>query len=279
MKKMRLILTSCLLMTLLSAVHARADLLTDMYGVNISDANAYSDGNTLFQLFNKYFGLDETTGYSSSNDLFNDRGVNPNTTWTTSGSELVGAFKVAAMGHEMSVTNQNGTNLGSIIDVSGTENIHSANGISNLSGSSVQLPDGENVSFQLGASAWGVDSYLWSSDPSANGGLQPNGSIGDDMIHMIALDITDIYNAYFETDFESVYMLCWEDLHLTGDGLGSAADWDYQDFVAIVTNLKPDSSVTPEPSTMLIGLVGGAGLMLVYRTRRTKSLGGSRRRS
>lgn len=270
MKSTRFTMTGCLLLAILSAAPAKADLLTDLYGVNISDANAYSDGNTLFQLFNSFFGLDETTGYSSSNDLFNDLGVDPNTTWTTSGSELVGAFKVAAMGHEMSVTNQDGTKLGSIIDLSGTENIHSANGITDLSGNSVPLQDGENISFQLGASYEGLDSYYWSSDPTANAGLQPNGTYGDDMIHMIALDITDIYNSYFDTDYDSVYMLCWEDLHLTGNGLGSAADWDYQDFVAIVTNLTPNSTATPEPPTVLIGLIGCMAVLLFVRKSRTK---------
>ena len=261
----------CGLICVVGVSVSRAELLTDLYGVNISDANRYSDGNTLYQLFNKYFGLDETNGYSSSNDLFNDRGIDPTTTWMTSSSELIGAFKVASLGHEMNVTATDGTVLGSIIDIAGTQNIHSANGITNLSDSSVILPDGMDVNFQLNASTWGNETYSWSSDPTANAGLQPNGVMGDDMIHMIALDITDIYNDYFETDFYSVYMLGWEDLHETGAGLGNPADWDYQDFVAIVTNLTPTVS-TPEPATWLIFVVGGAGSsVLAWRKRRMQN--------
>lgn len=267
MKKTCFPLICGFLLAMLSVPYARADLLTDLYGVNISDANAYNDGNTLYQLFNKFFDLDETTGYSSSNDLFNDLGVDPYTTWTTSGSELIGAFKVASMGHEMSITNENGETLGSIIDIAGTENIHSANGITDLSSSSVSLPDGENISFQLAASAWGSDTYYWSSDPDTNNGLQPSNVYGDGMIHMIALDITEIYNAYYETNYDSVYMLCWEDLHATGDGLGNAADWDYQDFVAIVTNLTPTSTATPEPATMFVLLLGAVTGTVAYRRR------------
>lgn len=268
MKKIFVLLCGLTLIFAFQSV-SKAELLTDLYGINISDANKYNDGNTLYQLFNNYFGLDEETGYSSSNDLFNDRGVDPYATWTTSGSELIGAFKVAAFGHEMSVMSQNGTVLGSIIDVAGTENISEANGISDLSGGSVSLPDGHRVNFQLDASLWGNDVYSWSSDPAANAGTQPIGVTGDDMIHMIAFDITDIYNEYFGTDFESVFMLGWEDMHLTGDGLGSTADWDYQDFVAIVTNLKPENTAaTPEPATMVMILMSGAAGALVYRRRR-----------
>lgn len=257
-----------LVLCLSSLTVSRADLLTDIYGVNISDANQYKDGNTLYQLFNKYFGLDEESGYSSSNDLFNDRGIDPTASWTTNGSELIGAFKVASMGHEMSVTTKDGEVLGSIIDVAGTVNINEANGITDLGSGSVTLPDGKSVDFRLDASAWGSDAYSWSSDPTANAGLQPSGVMGDDMIHMIAFDITDIYNEYFGTDYDSVFMLGWEDLHLTGAGLGNAADWDYQDFVAIVTNLKPESAATPEPATMLMILMGGAVGAAVYRRRK-----------
>ena len=82
----------CTMLTLTAMTFTQAELLTDKYGVNISDANAYQDNINLYQLFNRYFADQLGTAglYSSSNDLFNARGVDPYTDWTTSNSQLVG---------------------------------------------------------------------------------------------------------------------------------------------------------------------------------------------
>ena len=270
MKKMSVLaLTIASLLVFSNGV--RADLLSQ-YGVGngngINDTTNYNDNVALYQLFNKYF-EDQlgTNFYTSSNQLFNDRGVDPYTDWTTSGSQLVGAFKVAAFGHTMSMFDSNGNYIAGVMHVEGTTNIGEQGGITDLGNQSItNIADGLNVNFRLDALWAGSPVYSWGSTPGTNdGGL---GRVGDNMIHMLALDITDLYNAKYNTKNDSVYMFAWEDLHLTAAGGGSVADWDYQDFVTIMTNVKPNSSTTPEPGTMLIMGLGGIAGLVAYRRRR-----------
>ncbi len=266
MKKfVALLLSASLFLTL--SVDSRAELLTLEYGININDSNPYKDSNNFFQLFNAYFA--EQLGieglFASSNELFNARGVDPYTDWTTNGSELVGAYKVAALGHDFSVFDSEGTFISNLMNLSGTENI--SKGITDLTGDKVVgIADGLHVNFQLDAYHGSQLVYSWSSDPDGNGN---HGSLkGDGKVHMVALDITDLYNAKYGTKNDSVYMFGWEDLHLTAAGGGLPADWDYQDFVAIMTNLSPDTTTTPEPATILIFGLGLAAIPTVRRFRK-----------
>ena len=238
---------------LLVSTNVRADVST-----SISDTNFYQDNVNLYQLFNSYFQGQLASEYTSSNDLYADRGVDPFTTWTTNGSQVVGAFKVAAMSHTLSIVDSYGSNLGNLVNYGGTTGLGTG-GITDLSGQDVvNIPNG-NVNFQLAADYNDINYYNWSSNPNEN---------SDGMAHMLAFNITDLYNYKNGTDFESVYMFAWEDLHLYGTGGPMAADWDYQDFVVIMTNVRPDGS-TPEPATLAILGLGLAGLG-VARRRMTK---------
>jgi hypothetical protein len=249
-------------------VAVRADL-TGQYNVNINDTNNFSDNINLYQLFTNYF-TDQlaTTGetYTSSNDLYNARGVDPYTNWTTNNSQLVGAFKVADLGHTMSMVDSQGNTVASLMHIGGTVNIGEVDGITDLSSQAVtNIPDGLDVSFRLDA-FWGDTLvYSWGSTPEANDGSL--GKAGDGLVHMLAIDITDLYNAKNGTNNDSVFMFCWEDLHATAAGGGLAADFDYQDIVAIVTNVKANNgnTATPEPATMLVFGLGLAGLGFARR--------------
>ena len=256
---------------------ARADL-TSMYNVNINDTNNFSDNINLYQLFNNYF-ADQLIGtsevYTSSNDLYNARGVDPYTDWTTNGSQMVGAFKVADLGHTMSMVDSSGNTIASLMHVGGTENIGAGfnGGITDLSGQVVtDIPDGLSVNFRLDADWCGDLKYSWSSNPELNDGSL--GTPGDNMVHMLAINITDLYNTKYGTTNASVFMFAWEDLHRTADGGGSYADWDYQDFVAVMTNVLPNydlaeaPTATPEPSTMLVMGLGLAGLGFARRMKK-----------
>ena len=261
MEKTIITLISAIIIAIVLAAPAHADL-TDMYGVDIKDSGSWDDAyGNLFQLFNGYFAdqLGSNT-MASSNQLFNTYGVDPTTDWTTNDSSVVGAFKVAALGHNFSVVSKENKILGSIFSVQGVVNLGEHVGIVDLGNNSVALADGHNIDFNLNATWNGASVYDWSS----------SGNNNDGAIHMIALNITELYNAKNGMNYDSVYMLCWEDMDLGNP----ATDWDYQDFVAIVTNIIPKgnsetiNSSTPEPGTMLIFGVGLAGAAAWRRSKK-----------
>ncbi|GHT31334.1 hypothetical protein FACS1894214_2560 [Planctomycetales bacterium] len=100
----------------------------------------------------------------------------------------------------------------------------------------------------------------------------------DGFIHMVAFDVTDLFQAAFQDMFqelsqaglqmpqiESAYMIAWE----TGREDGRR-DFSYSDYNQIVINVSPNysSAPTPEPATMLIFGLGTLAAGACYRRRR-----------
>ena len=257
-------MTLSVLFLFVNAQAMYAETLTQLYGVNIQDANSYDSGVfNLYALFNDYFqdqlgqnGFE--SAYSNSNDLFDARGVDPAIYWTTQSSELVGAYKVAACPHTLSLLDHFGNSLATATSfVSNT----SSSGQGFIDISDTPIVDAQNLAWQLEVeSPGGGELFAWSSAPSQN---------LDGQIHMIAFDVTDLYNAKYGAGVASAYMFAWEDLALWATGGAMAADWDYQDFVGIITNVTPNTpTVTPEPGTLLILSVGGVAGALAFRRRK-----------
>ena len=255
---------AAILLITVVATTAKADLsLTEKYGVDIVDKS--SDGNdlNLYNLFNNYFADQLTTGYTSSNDLFNARGVDPNATWTTNKATLTAAFKVAAYDHALSVVLGETTKC--ITDGFLTNNISNPTyGLVDLT-STYDISDMTDATWDLQVRTESGGTYFVHSDSSLN----PEG-----LIHMVAFDVTDIYNVKtFGMDIskyvDNAYMFGWEDI------TGMGADRDFQDFVGIITNIKHSSgdtsgsSTTPEPATLAMIALGLSVLPITRRFTKT----------
>ncbi|MGL6193816.1 MAG: PEP-CTERM sorting domain-containing protein [Thermoguttaceae bacterium] len=216
--------------------------------------------NSLYGLFNKYFGLDKNNGgYANSNDLYFSRGYTGETgTWTTTGNAMLYAgFKGANFYHTISLADADGNVISDIL----FDNRGFSNGI---------LTDMAPVELNT------TDSFQWKMDVYyGENGEKPAYSLfsdsdmnGGGLINMIVLDVTDLMQEkYIDQKIESAYMFGWEDKRYSDYVYN---DFDYQDFSYILVNVAPESSITdvtstPEPATLTIFGIAGLAGAFVYR--------------
>jgi hypothetical protein len=239
-----------LLIFCMSAISYSEEILMDKYNVKFR-SSADGPDYELYKMLNNYLGLTGSNAYSSNVDLFNERVIDPSTQWITSGSSLLHAFSMGRLLHRVNVLTEEGAELCRLYD--GGENY--------VPGEVYPLADGLNLDFQLLSytsptdDSFPYEEYMLYSDQEKN---------DDGEIHMLAFDITDLYNSKTGGNFASVHMFGWED-RLSSD----ISDYDYNEMVVIMANLTPTVSATPEPASMLIVLLGG-GIALAIKRRRKK---------
>jgi len=233
----------------------------DYSTLRINDAGQFTDDTVnppLFRMFNKHFEAEIAelgiTPYTSSDQMFRERGVDMDSCWTTRNATLYAAFKAALFEHDLYLEHPDGTEEHIYHFPSGT--------FACLDGSilgALNWPIADMTGFD-----WKLG-YLHPTIPSVNGWYSSHSELNyDGIIHMVAFDVTDVMQQrYGDVAIQSAYLMGWEDMWCPD----SRTDYDYQDLAMILTNVFPGSGPDiPEPITMLL-LAAGAPLVLLRRRR------------
>ncbi len=267
--------TKVLLALVLAALVAQGVRAELVNGIGITDPASYDQASntelTLSNLFNAFFDLKGSDKYTSSDALFADRGV-INDMWVAlDDAYIYGVGKVAVLVHELNFSYTDGTTLAPITIAANTVGSDGKMTIETaLSGFGINtaLEKGEfsmSLNTFLGSTQMGTVETFGATYQVSGGSIQNDG-----LVHLIALDVTDLMSALLGEKIQSAYMFCWEDLPVFRPQGGMPADWDFQDLVYIMVNVSDShiTTITPEPATALILLAGLAVAPLARRLRK-----------
>ena len=238
---------------------------TDPGTMQFKDSSPSWVGGSLYTLFNDYFQLKGDNKYTSTNQLYNERGVKDIVnSWTINeGAQVYAGFRNANFTHDVYLTNPDGSRA---VDANGNsvfsmafDKSSNVSRLSDYTGMGLDLP-------VTGEFSWAMDVYYGGTAESVQNGtagnprLQwfPGAENSDGLIHLALLDVTDLMQDVFGLDIESAYLFAWEDQTYP------SIDFDYQDFAYIMVNVQPNAA-TPEPATALIFGAALLGLPLARR--------------
>jgi hypothetical protein len=270
-----------MMLVLAAPISFSGSIGTGEYGECIGDVciNDFSNETPLYVLFNKYFEDQLDVLFTSSNDLYNSEfGVDdPNALWAAENAQLVGAYRIAKLNHELYLIGYVDGQIGSVLSLEYTGDKDEI--IEIVDPSKYVIEDSKSFYWNLVALDGNtpVEGLDW---------LSYDGN-RDEMIHMLAFNVTGLYNlktcgdetGQAEGCVKDAYMFAWEDLTLGKTGKWIASDWDYQDFVGIFTNIGhggfyclPDQCPpeVPEPGTIVLLGTGIVGLGLIARRKLTR---------
>jgi len=251
MKKSYIIMFAFAVLAFMTVNTAYADKI-DTYQIGTDNGDGtwsgiydHPDGKEtpLYALFNLYFAdqLGADT-YTSSNELFNDRGIDPFSGWETESTKLVGAYKVAGLGHVMEIYDrEDNSKIGEVFSFIDNYEAPDTGFVDFREFDEIEInKDASDVYFNMFVyNKYNETTKIleypdpWSSSPDMN---------VDELVHFLAFDVTDLFNAKNDTEYDWVYMFAWEDRTTeewsTPLGITRYADWDYQDLVVIMTGVK-----------------------------------------